>query len=199
MSFLQKTKAFLGFDEELVDHIPRAQQIRRPAAPAARPAPQRPSGKLLSFPQQRTTAGAIASGHDVVVLNPHGHEDSLTVSSYLKNGHPVIVNIKNLDTATGKRFIDFVCGSAYAFNGNMHRLGGTIFLFTPAHMGIIPVEETMAPMDQEPTETERLVEQIEDTLPPFEEAAPTDDDGFEYFDPMQEEEQPMQQYYAAAR
>lgn len=201
MSFLQKTKAFLGFDEELVEHFPQTRQTQTRRAPAAAPQRpmQRPAGKLLSFPQQKAQRSSGATAQDVVILAPQAFEDSLTVSTYLKNGHPVIVNIKNLDNASGKRFIDFVCGSAYIFDGGMHPLGGTIFLFTPTHMGIIPAENITAPAHRQPSQTEEELVQLEDEMPEFDQPVATNDDGFEYFDPMQEEEQLAQPYYATAR
>jgi len=193
MSLWQKTKAFIGFEEEGLEHFPEVhpekKQVQRKLAPRA-------SGKLLSFPQVKHSGQNIGA-MDIVILVPLDYQDSLSVSSYLKRGNPVIVNIKNLDNDTGKRFVDFVCGSAYAYDGMMHRLGGTIFLFTPAHMGIIPADEStvQAPPQQAPEEVELLQEE---EMPSFDQPL-AESDTFEFYDPMPEETQPAAQYYAAAR
>jgi cell division inhibitor SepF len=53
----------------------------------------------------------------------------------------VIVNLKHLDPAEGTRLIDFVCGTAYAIDGHMMKIGDTIFLFTPSTIAITAAEE----------------------------------------------------------
>jgi cell division inhibitor SepF len=192
MSIWQKTKAFIGFEEDLLDN-PEDRRERTIEMPSVRK--QRNEGKVLTFPGKKPQNGQT-SAQDMVILAPQVYEDSLTVASYLKRGNPVIVNIKNLDNAMGKRFIDFICGSAYAFDGNMHRLGGTIFLFTPAHMGIVPVDEesTMQlPQQQMMVRGQSDFEEIPEPLPQ------TDQENFEYFDPMQEEMPFPENNYASIR
>jgi cell division inhibitor SepF len=51
------------------------------------------------------------------------------------------VNLKHLDPAEGTRLIDFVCGTAYAIDGHMMKIGESIFLFTPGTISIISSEE----------------------------------------------------------
>ena len=53
----------------------------------------------------------------------------------------MIVNLKHLDPAEGTRLIDFVCGTAYAIDGHMVKIGESIFLFTPGIIAIISAEE----------------------------------------------------------
>jgi len=47
---------------------------------------------------------------DIVVFEPKVYEDSLQISYRLRNGSPVIVNLKYLDPEDGTRLIDFICG-----------------------------------------------------------------------------------------
>ena len=68
---------------------------------------------------------------EIKVEEPRVYEDSITIASYLREQKPVIVNLQHLDKKTGKRLIDFICGTAYAINGHMLKIGETIFLFTP--------------------------------------------------------------------
>ena len=42
---------------------------------------------------------------------------------------------------TGKRLIDFICGTAYAINGYMMKIGEHIFLFTPSAIKISSSEK----------------------------------------------------------
>ena len=49
--------------------------------------------------------------------------------------------MKYLDSATGKRLIDFICGTAYAISGHMLKIAENIFLFTPSHVLISNSEQ----------------------------------------------------------
>ena len=69
------------------------------------------------------------------------YEDSLNISTHLRAGSPVIINLKHLDPAEGTRLIDFVCGTAYAIDGHMVKIGDTIFLFAPSNISINSAED----------------------------------------------------------
>ncbi len=78
---------------------------------------------------------------DIVVYEPKIYEDSLNISASLRGGNPVIVNLKHLEPSEGTRLIDFVCGTAYAIDGHMMKIGESIFLFTPNDVNIVDAEE----------------------------------------------------------
>ena len=81
---------------------------------------------------------------EIRVEEPRIYEDSLNIASYLRENKPVIINLKNLDGATGKRLIDFICGTTYAINGKMKKIGENIFLFTPASVLITEPEQNIS-------------------------------------------------------
>ncbi len=78
---------------------------------------------------------------EIMFYEPKVYEDSLNISTNLRSGSPVIVNLKHLDPAEGTRLIDFVCGTAYAIDGHMMKIGESIFLFTPGTIAIVSAEE----------------------------------------------------------
>jgi len=78
---------------------------------------------------------------DVIVHEPKVYEDSLNISANLRGGNPVIINLKHLEPTEGTRLIDFVCGTAYAIDGHMMKIGDSIFLFAPNQINIINAEE----------------------------------------------------------
>jgi len=80
-------------------------------------------------------------GCEIVFYEPKVYEDSLNISTHLRSGSPVIISLKHLDPAEGTRLIDFVCGTAYAIDGHMMKLGESIFLFTPSQITINSSEE----------------------------------------------------------
>lgn len=80
-------------------------------------------------------------GYEIVFYEPKVYEDSLNISTHLRSNSPVIISLKHLDPAEGTRLIDFVCGTAYAIDGHMMKLGESIFLFTPAEISITSTED----------------------------------------------------------
>ena len=124
-SMLNDLKQFFGFSEpEDIHDTPHTQ-------------PKKPfKGSLINSSSTRPFASS-----EIKVLEPRIYEDSLNIASYLRENKPVIVNLKFLDSDSSKRLIDFVCGTAYAINGHMMKLGENIFLFTPANILISNSDE----------------------------------------------------------
>lgn len=122
MSFGSKLKDFFGFSEEdeFETHI-RTESVSVPA-------PHR-TIKTASTPTGKGTGPS-----EIKVEEPRIYEDSLNIATYLREGKPVIINLRHLDSNSGKRLIDFVCGTAYAINGHMMKIGENIFLFTPSNV-----------------------------------------------------------------
>lgn len=97
-------------------------------------------------------------GYEVMMYEPKVYEDSLDISTHLRGGSPVIINLKHLDPTEGTRLIDFVCGTAYAIDGHMMKIGESIFLFTPQSIAITAADERASleeevSFDQEKRET----------------------------------------------
>jgi FtsZ-interacting cell division protein YlmF len=124
-SLIKRAKAFIGLEEDDVspEEISR-EEINVEAA--LRPK----KGK-----------NSNSSETEIVIHEPKVYEDSLTISTQLRGGSPVIINLRHLDPTEGTRLIDFVCGTAYAIDGHMIKIGESIFLFTPSNIIISDVEE----------------------------------------------------------
>ena len=123
-NLLKRAKAFIGLedDEGSVGDVSR-QEVN--VETALRPR----KGKSSS------------SEYEIVIHEPKVYEDSLTISTQLRSGSPVVINLKHLDPNEGTRLIDFVCGTAYAIDGHMIKIGDSIFLFTPSNIVISDVED----------------------------------------------------------
>tara|TARA_B100000427_G_C15510908_1_gene596142 strand:+ start:897 stop:1343 length:447 start_codon:yes stop_codon:yes gene_type:complete len=124
-SILNDLKQFFGFAETEETNESPTIKSKKPF-----------KGSLINSGTPRPFASS-----EIKVLEPRIYEDSLNIASYLRDNKPVIVNLKFLDSESSKRLIDFVCGTAYAINGHMMKLGENIFLFTPANILISNSEE----------------------------------------------------------
>jgi len=121
-STTRKIKEFFGFVEEEMD---------LESKPVSEPTPTlRPFKGALATPQ----ANKSVALSEIKIEEPRIYEDSLHIATHLRDNKPVIINLKYLDSSSGKRLIDFVCGTAYAINGHMMKIGENIFLFTPEHV-----------------------------------------------------------------
>jgi cell division inhibitor SepF len=123
-SLLRRAKAFIGLEEEGEAEGRSGQQLDMTT--------------ILRGKREPKTEGG---GNEIVFYEPKVYEDSLNISTHLRSGSPVIINLKHLDPAEGTRLIDFVCGTAYAIDGHMMKIGEAIFLFTPNNIAISAAEE----------------------------------------------------------
>jgi cell division inhibitor SepF len=124
-SLIKRAKAFIGLEEE-EGALEEASREELNVETALRPK------------RGKSSTSAV---YEIVIHEPKVYEDSLTISSQLRSGNPVIISLRHLDPTEGTRLIDFVCGTAYAIEGHMIKIGDSIFLFTPNNISISDVEE----------------------------------------------------------
>ena len=132
-SMMDKVKIFFGFEEE--DMVQKPVSSRKEMEPKT-PVSRSFRGSLIPAQSQNQ----VITG-EIKIEEPRIYEDSLNIATYLRESKPVIVNLKYLDNASGKRLIDFVCGTAYAINGHMMKIGENIFLFTPENFLIVDSDD----------------------------------------------------------
>ncbi len=136
-SLLKRAKAFIGLEDEgVIEEIREEVNVET----ALRP---------------RKNKNASSAEYEIILHEPKVYEDSLNISSQLRSGNPVIINLRHLDPVEGTRLIDFVCGTAYAIDGHMIKIGESIFLFTPSNIIISEVED--APGIEESVTAERTL------------------------------------------
>src|SRR3989338_451609 len=130
-SILRRAKAFIGLDEEGEEDRGYGQQL-----------------EMSTLLKAKKEARGESGGVEIIFYEPKVYEDSLNISTRLRGGSPVIISLKHLDPSEGTRLIDFVCGTAYAIDGHMMKIGESIFLYTPASIMITAAEER-APLTDE--------------------------------------------------
>jgi len=143
--FLRKTKVFFGFGEDEGLRINKKPEVNKSSSLKTI------RGSLVKLP------ASVASNYsEIIVVEPRVYEDSINIAAYLRENKPVVIKLKYLDAAQGKRLIDFICGTAYAINGHMLKIGENIFLFTPEAVMIVDNEEKTA-LEQGMEEQERSI------------------------------------------
>jgi cell division inhibitor SepF len=122
--FMDKVMSMMGFDDEMAEDIIEEEReqdiIEEPR--------QRKGAPVLSIHTQKQMK--------VVIMEPSSFDDAQNIADQLKNRRPVIVNLEGAERNLAKRIVDFVCGTAYALNGSMQKVGNGIFLFVPSNVDI---------------------------------------------------------------
>jgi len=67
----------------------------------------------------------------IALFEPKVYSDSRAIASQILGGEAVIVNFTQIDEAQAKRILDFLGGVVYAVNGEIERIGQSIFLVSP--------------------------------------------------------------------
>ncbi|MBU0574200.1 MAG: cell division protein SepF, partial [Candidatus Margulisbacteria bacterium] len=128
-NLLRRAKAFIGLEEGEEENV-----ISAPP----RGGKQMDINSILRAKRDRDRGEDNLS---VMFYEPKVYEDSLAISGNLRSGCPVIINLRFLEPNEGTRLIDFVCGTAYAIDGHMLKIGETIFLFAPRGISIVDANE----------------------------------------------------------
>jgi cell division inhibitor SepF len=99
------------------------------ASNASRPsATRRPN--VLAMDGSRDTASKIA------LYEPRIYSDAKAIVTQILAGEAVIVNFGSVEDATARRIVDFMMGASFAVDGDVQRIGETIFLVTPHNFEI---------------------------------------------------------------
>jgi len=121
-NLIKRAKAFIGLEED----TGTIEEIREEI-------------NVETALRQKKSKGS--SDYEIFIHEPKVYEDSLQISMQLRGGSPIVINLRYLDPAEGTRLIDFVCGTAYAIDGHMIKIGDSIFLFTPNNIVISETED----------------------------------------------------------
>lgn len=72
----------------------------------------------------------------MVLHEPRSYEETQEIADHLRSRRPVIVNLQRLSSDSARRVVDFLSGCVYALNGDIKKVGASIFLCTPENVDI---------------------------------------------------------------
>lgn len=127
---MDKVLSIMGFEDEIEEEIIE-EEVEMEAEKEKVPVDDhrnRKGAQVISIHSQKQMK--------VVIMEPKSFDESQSIADQLKNRRPVIVNLETADRNLAKRIVDFVCGTAYALNGSMQKIGNGIFLFVPSNVDI---------------------------------------------------------------
>lgn len=114
----------------------------------------RPTGSL-SFPTQDNLAlapqvqlreRAVISDDksrrpQITTLHPTSYSEARAIGERFREGHPVIMNLTEMDEPDAKRLVDFAAGLAFGLRGSMERVTNRVFLLSPPNIQVSDEEK----------------------------------------------------------
>ena len=99
---------------------------------------QMPSPSLSSDRKHNKVVNIHATTHLAVVLvKPERYEDAASIADHLNAKKTVVLNLEQTSKDVSRRLIDFLCGVAYANNGQMKRVANNTYIITPYNVDIM--------------------------------------------------------------
>lgn len=138
--FVHKLKVLLGVTEDYDDEENMG-KIQEVADDEVVPLRRERSKKQTEIPVKGKPAlvglsGGTSAQNKMYIVEPRMYEDVKEYVSHLRSRRSLIVRLHLVDKREAQRIVDFMSGTTYALEGNMRKLGETIFCFTPASVAI---------------------------------------------------------------
>ncbi|NLC73083.1 MAG: cell division protein SepF [Ruminococcaceae bacterium] len=112
---------------------------KRPEEQEAEARPYYPPPRKEKEPRQDSSKvfNVGASQQRVVLITPRVFDDAVGIANHLKDRHTVVMNLENTEKTTARRLIDFLSGVAYAQDGKIKKVSGSIFLIMPYNVDLM--------------------------------------------------------------
>lgn len=73
----------------------------------------------------------------VVLVKPERFDDASAVADHLNAKRTVVLNLESANKDVARRILDFLCGVAYANDGQIKKVANCTFIITPYNVGIM--------------------------------------------------------------
>ena len=111
-------------------------RVPEDAGPVVRPIPREESPAVAVAPRPAVVRAINPMAAKVHVVDPQGFNDAQEIGDRLKNGQPVIVVMRDVDSDLSRRLIDFCSGASYVLDATMKRVDKKVYLITPANVEV---------------------------------------------------------------
>jgi len=79
--------------------------------------------------------------YEITTLHPTSYSEARAIGEQFRDGHPVIMNLTEMDEPDAKRLVDFAAGLAFGLRGSMERVTNRVFLLTPPNIRVSDEEK----------------------------------------------------------
>lgn len=130
MGVMNKLMGFFGLDDndEYYEETVEEQQEEEEIQPKKQVSKMNNVVSLNSVREQ--------TGIRLMLFEPRHYSDAQDIADNLRQRRPVVINLHRVDKEQAKRIVDFLSGTVYALNGDIQKVGESIFVCTPDHVDI---------------------------------------------------------------
>lgn len=141
---MRKIGAYLGLVDDPLDGDPGYSEERRlwpvpePEAPmnTSNIDLREPPVQPFEFRPESAPVSAAAEPAVIHTIHPRSYNDAKRVGEEYRSGHPVIVNLTDMDDASARRIVDFAAGLTFGLRGTIERVTNKVFLLSPANVDV---------------------------------------------------------------
>lgn len=135
-NFVQKLKVFLGVTEDY-EHDEQGELVVKPIEEEIIPfRRERKKQTNTRKPNLIGLSGGQSGQTKMHIVEPTAFEDVKMYVSHLRDRKSLILRLHSVNKGEAQRIVDFMSGTTHALDGNMRKLGETIFCFTPSSVVI---------------------------------------------------------------
>ncbi|MEA2001099.1 MAG: cell division protein SepF [Actinomycetota bacterium] len=111
-----------------------------PPAPARRRvsdnAQHAEAGVLVTAGASRSRDSSSRGNSESAIIEARTLSDAQTLADYIREGRPVVLDLRETEAAMVRRLVDFSSGLTYALDGRMVKVAKGVILVTPAETSV---------------------------------------------------------------
>ena len=85
-----------------------------------------------------------STSYNIVTLQPRSYSEARKVGEFYRQGHPVIINLDDMEEGERKRLVDFSSGLVFGLHGRIERISLKVFLLSPANVNVSNEDKSAA-------------------------------------------------------
>lgn len=91
----------------------------------------RPAKSRPAYSSGNKVVSMNGRSNELIVIRPQDFNEAQTVTDFLKDGKPIVINMEGIELNTAQRIIDFIGGACYALDGTLGPVSNNIFIAAP--------------------------------------------------------------------
>ncbi|MEH7106844.1 cell division protein SepF [Bacillus sp. JJ1764] len=128
MTIKSKLKTFFFLEDDFDDHN---ESYQEPIEPVKQKKQPEKTQNVVSLQTVQKT-----SNSKVILVEPRTYSEASDIADHLKNRRAVVINLQRIDNEQARQIVDFISGVVYAINGEIQKIGSSIFLCTPDNVEV---------------------------------------------------------------
>jgi FtsZ-interacting cell division protein YlmF len=94
--------------------------------------------------RETVTEQDASTTYNIVTLQPRSYSEARKVGEFYRQGHPVIINLDDMEESERKRLVDFSSGLVFGLHGRIERISLKVFLLSPANVNVSNEDKSAA-------------------------------------------------------